>query len=154
MTQTDVVREGSTMAENRRQVLEMLAAGRVTAEEADRLLSALGEEQTPAVRQAPLAKPRYLRILVDAKDGEEGPVKVNIRVPVALLRAGVRLASLVPEGAQVRINAALREKGVPLDISQIRPENLNELIDHLGELTVDVDQTGEKENVKVRIFCE
>lgn len=64
---------------------------------------------------------------------------------MALLRAGVRLASLVPAGAQEPINDALRAKGVRLDVSQIRPENLD-------ELTVDVDQ--QNENVKVRMFFE
>ena len=48
-----------------------------------------------------------------------------------LLRAGVKLASLI-------------------DLTQIKPENLEELIDQLNDLTVDVDQ---KKN-KVRVFCE
>ena len=35
-------------------------------------------------------------------------------------------------------------------MSQVKPENLEELVDHLDELTVDVDD----KNTKVRVFCE
>ncbi|MEK8105747.1 hypothetical protein NKG94_12490 [Micromonospora sp. M12] len=38
---------------------------------------------------------KYLRVLVDATDNGE-PSRVNVRVPLQLLRAGVRLAALVP----------------------------------------------------------
>lgn len=145
------------MNENRREILEMLSEGKITPIEADRLLSALDERaaaiatvEGPAPARS--ASPRYLRVLVDAVDDEDGPVKVNVRVPLQLLRAGVKLASLIPPGAQDEVNDALRQRGVPFDLSQIKPENLNELIDNLSDLTVDIDQ--EKEAVKVRVFCE
>jgi hypothetical protein len=69
-----------------------------------------------------------------------------------LLRAGVRLASLIPAQAHDQLDAALHQHGVPLTLSQIKPENLEELIDHLEDLTVDVD--GKDANTKVRVFCE
>ena len=43
--------------------------------------------------------------------------------------------------------------GVPLTLSQIKPENLEELIDHLEDLTVDVN-TRDEGQTKVRVFCE
>lgn len=67
-----------------------------------------------------------------------------------LLRAGVRLSSIIPPAARDRVNQALRDQGVPFDLHQLKPENLEELVDQLNELTVDVDQ----EKTKVRIFCE
>jgi hypothetical protein len=67
-----------------------------------------------------------------------------------LLRAGVRLASLIPAQAREHVNDAMREKGMIIDLNQIKPENLEEIIDQLNDLTVDVDQ---KSN-KVRVFCE
>jgi hypothetical protein len=91
-------------------------------------------------------------VLVDMEDEKDGPVKVNARVPLQLLRAGVRLASLVPAVAQDRINDELHKQGLALDLSQIKPENLEDLIDQLRDLTVDVDQR--KDAVKVRVFCE
>jgi hypothetical protein len=39
---------------------------------------------------------------------------------------------------------------VPFDLGQIKPENLEEVIDQLDDLTVDVDD----KDVKVRVFCE
>jgi SHOCT-like protein len=139
------------MTENTRQVLEMLAEGKITTEEADRLISAL-REQPGSPGAAPAKKPRYLRVIVDAEDSKQGPVKVNIRVPLMLLRAGVRLASVIPPQAQERVNRALREQGVDLDISTIKPDNLEELIDELQDLTVDIEQ--QRDDVKVKVFVE
>lgn len=146
------------MNHNRCQVLDMLAAGQITVEEADRLIAALDDgpktAQATGLAERLAAPPRYLRVIANLEDDEEGPMKVNVRAPLQLLRAGVRLASLIPVQAQDKINSALREHGVGLDLTQIKPENLDELIDHLGDLTVDVDLDGERNNMKVRVFCE
>jgi len=144
------------MNENRRQILEMLAAGKITAEEAERLIAALeGPPATPnaagASSPTPKAKVKYLRVLVEANE-VGGPTTVNVRVPMQLLRAGVRLASLIPAQAHEQLDQALSRHGVPLTLSQIKPENLEELIDHLEDLTVDVD--AKEDNTKVRVFCE
>jgi hypothetical protein len=77
---------------------------------------------------------------------------VNIRVPVQLLRAGVKLASLIPAQARDEVNDAMRERGVHFDLSQIKPENLEELIDQLNDLTIDVDES--RGQTKVKVFCE
>lgn len=143
------------MNDDRRSILNMLAAGKVTADEAERLLSALERTSAPAVAEASRAghngSPKYLRVTVDTDEPEEdGPTKVNIRVPMALLRAGVRLSSIIPPQARDQVNAAMSRHGVGIDLNQLKPENLEALIEQLGELTVDVDQ----EKTKVRIYCE
>lgn len=144
------------MTENIRRVLEMLAAGRITTEEADRLINALREPAAPAAKTAASDQaannPRFLRVMVDAVDPSEGPIKVNVRVPFVLLRAGVRLASLIPARAQDKVNTALRDEGIDIDITKIKPENLNEVIDALRDLTVDVGN--EREDMKIRVFTE
>jgi hypothetical protein len=155
------------MNENRRQILEMLAAGKVNAEEAERLIAALesnngsSSQGLPANaasgiedRSAPSRnRAKYLRVLVEANEKDKSaPVTVNVRVPMQLLRAGVRLASLIPSQAHEHLDQALSSHGVPLTLSQIKPENLEELIDHLEDLTVDVD--AREDNTKVRVFCE
>ena len=142
------------MNENRRQILDMLAAGKITAEEAERLIAAL--EDPPSAANAagesqPKTKAKYLRVLVEANEHGQ-PTTVNVRVPMQLLRAGVRLASLIPAQAHEHLDEALSKHGVPLTLSQIKPENLEELIDHLEDLTVDVD--AKEDNTKVRVFCE
>lgn len=158
------------MNENRRQILEMLAAGKITADEAERLLAALESETsgsaggfagaggtgTGTKSSAPKTRPKYLRVLVEADEsmtGIKGATTVNVRVPMQLLRAGVRLAGLIPKQAHDQLDEAFSRHGVPLTLSQIKPENLEELIDHLEDLTVDVD--GKDGNTtKVRVFCE
>ncbi|HKD44601.1 MAG TPA: hypothetical protein VKD24_03010 [Candidatus Angelobacter sp.] len=144
------------MNERRREVLQMLAAGKITADEAEGLLAALEKQSPPVAGSAPevpaKTKAKYLRVVVDAaKSGElGGPTKVNIRVPMQLLRAGVKLASLIPPQAQIYLDDALREKGLTVDLSQLKPENLEELIDGLNDMTIDVDD----KDAKVAVFCE
>jgi hypothetical protein len=144
------------MNENRRQILEMLAAGKINADEAERLMSALEDppsasNSAPNPEVLPKNKAKYLRVLVEASDHGQ-PTTVNVRVPMKLLYAGVRLASLIPAQAHEQLDEALSKHGVPLTLSQIKPENLAELIDHLEDLTVDVD--AKQDNTKVRVFCE
>jgi hypothetical protein len=145
------------MSEDRRSILQMLAEGKVTADEAERLIAALERPSAnalPGGGPAPIggkrAPPKYLRVAVDTDEGHGGPTKVNVRVPMQLLRAGVRLSSIIPPQARERVNAAMARKGVDFDINTLKPENLEELIEQLNDLTVDVDQ----ERTKVRIFCE
>jgi hypothetical protein len=144
------------MNDDRRSILQMLAEGKITTDEAERLLSAL-DRADPAVpphgsaSQGSKSAPKYLRVMVDTDEpADMGPTKVNVRVPMSLLRAGVRLAGVLPPQAREQINREMAKNGVPFDINQIRPENLEELVDQLNDLQVDVDQ----EKTKVRVFCE
>ena len=89
------------MSEHRRQILQMLAEGKINAEEAERLISAAEQPSTTKFSAqdsdaGPKGRPKYLRVQVDSEDlgskelgGREGPTKVNVRVPMQLLRAGV-----------------------------------------------------------------
>lgn len=155
------------MSEGRRQILDMLAAGKITAADAERLIAAIessgnGTPGAPgAGNSAPAAtekpRPKYLRVLIEADESmtglKQGTTTVNVRVPMQLLRAGVRLAGLIPLQAHDQLDQAFSKHGVPITLSQIKPENLEELIDHLEDLTVDVD--GKDGNaVKVKVFCE
>ena len=155
------------MSEGRRQILEMLAAGKITADEAERLITAIegSDNGAPAAAAAgngsgagaTRPKTKYLRVLVEADESmtglKQGTTTVNVRVPMQLLRAGVRLAALIPQQAHNQLDEAFSKHGVPITLSQIKPENLEELIDHLDDLTVDV--AGNDGNaVKVKVFCE
>lgn len=151
------------MNEERRAILEMLAAGKINADEAERLLAAVerpaGASSGGAATTGDAAKPKpkYLRVLVEADESmtglKGGTTVVNVRVPMQLLRAGVRLAGLIPVQAHEQLDQAFSKHGVPITLSQIRPENLEELIDHIEDLMVDVD--GKDGNAtKVRVFCE
>src|SRR5487761_64953 len=141
------------MNDDRRKALDMLAAGKLTADEAERLLAALGNQPaaTPADGSAPRPKAKYIRVTVDQGSPEgKAPTKVNIRVPIQLLRSGVRLVGLIPVQARQQVEDAMREHGIAFGLSQIKPENLEEIVDELQDVSIDVDE----EHSKVRIFAE
>jgi hypothetical protein len=140
------------MNEDRKRILDLLADGKITADEAERLIAALGggsgdDADAPRTRKPP----KYLRVVVDSGGGRgEGPAKVNVRIPMQLLRAGVRLGALIPVQAREQVNSALREQGIAFDVGQIKPENLEALIEQLGDFNVDVHDG----HATVRVFCE
>ena len=141
------------MNEQRKDILDMLAEGKISAEEAEQLIAALERDQSPAVSSfedvRPKGKAKYLRVVVDSiEDGEPG--RVNVRVPLQLLRAGVQLAALIPPQALGRVNVELGKSGMPFDLTQLKPEQLEALVDHLDEMTVEVDAP----DARVRVFCE
>ena len=130
------------MSEERKKVLEMLAEGAVSVEEAERLLDALGRQPEEGKKEG---SPRYLRVQVEGGDAE----RVNVRVPFKLLRAGMKLGALIPGAAGEQVSGELKKHGI--DLSRIDPDDLEDVIQSLEDLQVDVDgDQGEK----VRVFCE
>lgn len=114
------------MTENCRQVLEMLSAGQITPDETDRLIAALADRSLVATqgdRSEPrwTTSPTYRPVLTDIDEDRDGPIKVNVRVPLRLLRAGAKLASLIPPQAQDDVNDALRVQGVPSTSARSSP---------------------------------
>jgi hypothetical protein len=138
------------MNEERRKILEMLKEGKISVADAERLLAALAE---PSAEASPAAggKPgwKYLRILVEPGPGNESNDKVNIRVPMKLIRAGLKFAALIPQTAQAKVTEALKEKGLDADLAKISAQDLEDLVSNLDDMTVEVDGKD-----KVRIFCE
>jgi hypothetical protein len=138
------------MNEEKRKVLEMLSQGKITVEEADKLLTALNDPsgETPA---AAFGKRqwKYLRVLVEPGPGSESNDKVNIRVPFKLIRAGLKFAAFIPREYQGKVDEAFKEKGLNVDLAKITPEDLEEIVSNLDDMTVEVDGKD-----KVRIFCE
>ena len=139
------------MNEQRKQILEMVAEGKLTVEEAERLIDALNDTpvQSPATLEPKPKRPKYLRVLVDSRGNDE-QAHVNVRIPIQLLRAGVKLASVIPPKALDQASNELRRSGMPIDLTKLKPEDIDELIDHLGDMTVEV----EDHESKVHVFCE
>jgi hypothetical protein len=146
------------MTQNRRQILDMLANGQINVEEAERLLGlvdrpAAGEPNQPGSTDTPRPPPKYLRVLVEPDstgDPESAGERVNIRVPMGLIRAGVKLAALIPNNAATSVNEALGKQGIHVDMHNLKTEDLEQLVDELHDLEVDV-QDGKEQ---VRIFVE
>ncbi len=136
------------MSEERKKILEMLTEGKINVEEAERLLSTLSEDTGTASDNSGKT-PRYLRIMIEPGPESKNQDRVNVRVPLKLIRAGLKLASFIPKDAQGKVNEALHEKGIEADFTNIKPENLDELVGQLNDLTVNIES---KETV--RVFCE
>jgi len=136
--------------EERRRILEMLSEGRISVEEAERLFEAL-DKSAPA--RGAEASPRYLRVVVE-EAGERGD-KVNIRVPLSLIRAGMKagmkLKDVMAKQAQEHVRVKLFDKGMKFDMPEMKPEDIEELIEALGDLRVEVNGSDGEE---VRVFCE
>jgi len=139
------------MSEERKKILEMLSEGKINVEEAEKLLSAISESpsESTAKEKTDKARLKYLRVMVEPGPGSENTERVNVRVPIKLIRAGIKFASLLPKDVQGKVDNALKESGISLDFSQIKDENMEEIVESLRDLTVDVEG---KE--RVRVFCE
>jgi hypothetical protein len=109
------------MNQNRRRVLDMLGEGKIDPDEAERLLS-LVDASPPTAKdvRGPKATgdgpPQYLRVTVEEPDD-----RVNIRVPLALIRAGMKLTALIPSQAADGINKALKDQGIDMDVQNMGP---------------------------------
>ena len=183
------------MGDDRTRILDLLASGRITAEEAARLLDALdaaagktdadgasaagaktgwakffaGDVKSPgaggtgatasgaAGAAGAGSAPRgtgagsgpgghkFMYVKVVSEKGEN----VNVKVPLGLLRAGLKFTSLIPKQASDEINKAMRDKGMSFDISNFKPEDIEELIEALSEMEVEVDSNN---GDHVRVF--
>ncbi|NIM96990.1 MAG: hypothetical protein GTO24_02555 [candidate division Zixibacteria bacterium] len=143
------------MGEDRQKILSMLAKGKINVSEAEKLLDALGVESEASGQnlqvQTKGRKLNYFRVQVEPKAGANCKhERVNIRIPLQILRAGVKLGSFMPPHVKDKVNDRLKEKGLNFDISSLDGEKFEELIEALTEFSVDVDSDKEK----VRIFCE
>jgi hypothetical protein len=148
------------MSEERRQILDMLAEGKISVAEAEELLQAIETRAGPdfSARDAEeetTSSPRkfkYFHVVVEPKESSSKSGKkesVNIRIPIQMLRAGMKFGSIMPGAAKDKINRAFREKGFDFDLNDFKPGSLREIIDSLAEFTIDVD--GEDERVSISL---
>ncbi len=151
------------MSEDRTRILNLLAAGKISADEAERLLDALDAHAHAATPDAgapgmpapgisgdpaPLiaALPKHLYVKVDAANGDN----VNIKIPIALVRSGLKLTSLIPPLAMDKINDSMSEHGISVDLNNFKPEDVDELVTALRDMEVNVDA---KNGDTVRVYC-
>ncbi len=148
------------MSEDRTRILTMLAEGKINADEAERLLDALdaraGTPTTSTATAEPMFKgdpaplldalPKFLYVKVNSEDGDT----VDVKVPLALVRSGLKLTSLIPPQAMDEINQQMADKGVTIDFSNLKPEDIDELVQALREMEISVDS---KNGDKVRVYC-
>ena len=143
------------MSDSQKRILDLLAEKKISVDEAQRLLSLTETDKDtgtggPEESAGPKGKPRYFRVQVQPEEGS-GKESVNVRIPMALIRAGIKLTSLIPPEARDKVNGALREKGIDFDVRNVKTEDIEGLVETLSDLEVDVvSSKGEK----VRVFVE
>ena len=145
------------MPENKKRILEMLAEKKITVEEAERLLVLTASEDAagnagPEEVSGRKSAPKYLRVEVSPSSSSESSSKaerVNIRVPINLIRAGMKLTALIPPHAADKVHDALKEKGVDFDLRNLKMDDIEELVEALSHLEVDVESGKEKVHVYV-----
>ena len=119
-------------SEERMQILEMIASGKITAEEGSRLLRALEKGSQPAETRP--TQPRMFKIRIT--DLATGKDRVNVSIPMSLVNVGMKMgARFAPE-----------IEGVNLDEVMIA-------IRHGAHGRI-VDVTDEEEGERVEIFVE
>jgi hypothetical protein len=127
--------------EERMKVLKMVESGKITAAEATQLLEALDEAPTTAKNAPPPPPPppasmggRWFRVRVT--DSDTGKVRVNVRLPVGVVSAGLKMG----------MRFAPQVEGLDLD-------TLNVMINS-GEVGQIVDVMDEKDGEHVEVFIE
>ena len=140
------------MNDERQKILNVLAEGKISVDEAERLLDAVQGGRDRSVgcaaedaRGATKRKAKFLHVHVDGGSDE----KVDIKLPMQLLRSGLKLSKLLPRDARAKVDSALQEKGISFNMDNLHG-NLDELLESLSEFSLDVDDNGER----VRIFFE
>jgi len=143
------------MSAETKKVLEMLAEGKITAADAEKLLEKLSTQpsaqgkadegcassSSSSSSNSSSSKPRFLRIVVD-KPGQD---QVNVRMPLTFARSGSRLLAVLP----ARVREKLSEQGI--DIAGIGAMDAKEWADAIENLNIDIEKGDGK---KVKVFCE
>src|ERR1700691_618163 len=131
------------MSAETKRILEMLAEGKLSAADAEKLpdkLNASSGEATAKEKDADAGaapkQPRVMRIVVE-RPGHEA---VNIRMPLAFTRTGSRLMAVLLLG----VTETLSDLGI--DVA-----TLGEMTSSIEDMHIDVDKGNGK---RVQIFCE
>jgi len=145
------------MNDDTRRVLDLLAQGKITVDDADRLLTALGAAGSTETAgaatadTAPCATPRFVRIAVHktAKEGKRDK-DVNIRVPIAIIRSGMRIGAMIPGLAGDQFTARMRERGLDVDFSKLDGPAIEAVLKELANANIEIEDG----RSQVRITCE
>jgi DUF4097 and DUF4098 domain-containing protein YvlB len=110
------------MSEEKRKILQMVAEGKLTPEEAERLIDALSDD-------AGKGKKRFFKVRVYEKDSEKPKVRVDIPIAVLKLTAkiGSAFKSVLPESAKVKMN------GSEIALDAFTPEMIDKILETLND---------------------
>ncbi len=153
----------TTQTDDTRRILDMLAQGKITVDDADRLLKAVGTAQpaeTPAADAATDEphRTRRMRINVHKPANEYRREKdVNIRVPIAVVKGGMRLGAIIATFAGEKAAQRMKARGLDLDLAKINGDlskmngaEFDAFLKSLGDTDIEIDDG----KSQVRITCE
>jgi DUF4097 and DUF4098 domain-containing protein YvlB len=114
----------------RQRILKLLEEKKITADEASRLLDALGEESGSG-------RAKFLKVKVFDRSSSEP--KVNVTLPVSIVRWGMQF---VPDEAREKMN----ERNIDFD-------RITDALEHdfIGKL---IEVEGEKDHERVEVYLE
>jgi hypothetical protein len=118
-------------AEERRKILNMIAEGKISAEEGAQLLSALrkASREAPGRAETMAAGARYFRVRITDATGK---AKINVSLPINLIDVGLRMgARFVPDLQDSELEdimAAVRD-GAQGRIAVLQDEEDGELVE-------------------------
>jgi hypothetical protein len=131
------------MSEERKKILNMVAEGKLTPEEADRLLGALKESKDKA---------RFFRVRVYDTNNDKARVRVDIPISVLKLasKIGAAFKGVVPEGSKVNVH------GKEISLDEFTPEMIDKIIEEIEEGGVYklVEVTDEEKGEHVEVYIE
>ncbi|WP_040198174.1 SHOCT-like domain-containing protein [Candidatus Soleaferrea massiliensis] len=142
------------MNSEKQKVLEMLANGTISAEEAERLLECLEEDAKKEAAGIRLQKDdrtqgKKLRVQVNGCTEEDGKINVNVSVPLVLARyADNIIANCIPASA----DKELKENG--FDLRSLKIGEIIDTIENLDEDIANVDIVQDATDLKVRVYVE
>ncbi len=134
------------MNDERMRILNLLSEGKISAQEAEKLLDAM--QKSVVAPNADSPKSKYFFVQVSPKEGKSSE-KVMVKIPLALLKTGLNITKLIPLEAQSTIQESMQSKGISFDFTSFDSQNIEEIIDALEQMSIDV----ETDESTIKVFC-
>jgi hypothetical protein len=143
----------TTQTDDTRRILDMLSQGKITVDEADRLIKAVSADRPSETAAADTStdgkrRARWFRINIQkpVKDETGGPKNVNIRVPIAVVKGGMRLGAIIATFAGEKAAQRMKARGLDLDLSAINGDlsrmngaEFDAFMKSLDDMNIEVD---------------
>lgn len=146
----------TTQTDDTRRILDMLQAGKITVDEADRLIKALSSDRPAETATADAAdtatdgreRVRWIRINIQkpASDAGHKAKNMNIRVPIAIVKGGMRLGAIIGTFAGEKAARRMKAEGLDIDLakissdlSQMNGPEFDEFLRSLNETNIEID---------------
>ena len=152
-----------TQTDDTRRILDMLSQGKISVDEADRLLKAMSADppagNAAAAPSTDTTRARWIRINIHkpAKDDGHRPKDVNIRVPIAVVKGGMRLGALIGTFAGEKAARRMKAQGLDIDLAKINSDlsqmngpEFDEFLRSLHDTNIEIDDG----KAQVRITAE